>query len=170
MREIPIRLLDLRGRSLTKSQYQRELPRAEMDVNAAVIAIEPILRRVQTGTESDLLDLCEQFDGVRPQQIRVPEPLIFQALTQLAPEIRAALEEAIRRITKVHREQIRDETITEVVPGGVVTQRWIPVDRVGLYVPGGRAVYPSSVIMNVDRKSTRLNSSHPRLSRMPSSA
>lgn len=149
MREIPIRLLDLRGRSLTKSQYQRELPRAEMDVNAAVIAIEPILRRVQTGTESDLLDLCEQFDGVRPQQIRVPEPLIFQALTQLAPEIRAALEEAIRRITKVHREQIRDETITEVVPGGVVTQRWIPVDRVGLYVPGGRAVYPSSVIMNV---------------------
>jgi histidinol dehydrogenase len=149
MREIPIRLLDLRGRSLTKSQYQRELPRAEMDVNAAVIAIEPILRRVQTGTESDLLDLCEQFDGVRPLQIRVPEPLIFQALTQLAPEIRAALEEAIRRITKVHRDQIRDETITEVVPGGVVTQRWIPVDRVGLYVPGGRAVYPSSVIMNV---------------------
>ena len=149
MREIPIRTLDLRGKRLSKSGYQRELPRAAMDVEAAVIAITPILKRVNGGSESDLLDLCQEFDGVRPPQIRVPEAAINLALTDLAPEIRSALEEAIRRITKVHSDQVRSEVRTEVVPGGEVVQRWIPVDRVGLYVPGGKAVYPSSVIMNV---------------------
>jgi histidinol dehydrogenase len=149
MRLIPIRVLDLRGRSLTKSQYRAELPRAELDVSAAMVAIEPILNRVSTASESDLLDLCEEFDGVRPARIRVPEIEIQKALNNLEPEIRKALEEAIRRVQIVHLDQVRGETSTQVVPGGSVTQRWIPVDRVGLYVPGGRAVYPSSVIMNV---------------------
>ena len=149
MREVPIRKLDLRGRSLSKGGYQKLLPRAAMDVDAAVVEIQPILHRVAKATEADLQDLCQEFDGVRPKSIRVPQAAIDNALATLAPDIRAALDEAILRIRKVHQDQIRSETFTQVVPGGSVLQRWIPVDRVGLYVPGGRAVYPSSVIMNV---------------------
>jgi histidinol dehydrogenase len=63
--------------------------------------------------------------------------------------VRAALEESIRRARLVHREQRRRDVVTQVVPGGSVTERWVPVARVGLYVPGGLAVYPSSVVMNV---------------------
>src|SRR5690606_29295067 len=65
------------------------------------------------------------------------------------PKVRAALEESIRRARLVHRDQRRADVTTTVVPGGTVTERFVPVDRVGLYVPGGRAVYPSSVVMNV---------------------
>jgi histidinol dehydrogenase len=107
------------------------------------------LQRVQTGTEEDLLQLAQEFDGVRPNSIRVPQSALDKALAELDPKVRAALELSADRICKVHNDQKRAETITKVVDGGVVTERWIPVDRVGLYVPGGRAVYPSSVLMNV---------------------
>ncbi len=149
MNPTAIRTVDFRGRNLSKSQYRSELPRADLDIDAALIAIKPILDRVKVAEESDLLDLCEKFDGVRPKTIRVPISEIDAALAGLDPKVRTALEEAIRRITKVHTDQLRDEIFTEVVPGGEVTHKQIPVDRVGLYVPGGRAVYPSSVIMNV---------------------
>jgi len=144
-----LRRVDLRGRALSKDQYQRELPRASLDVAAAMIAIEPILHRVKNGTEEDLISLGEQFDGVRPPSIRVPQAALDNALAQLAPEIRSALELSAERIRRVHSAQRRDEKKVTVVDGGVVSEKWIPVDRVGLYVPGGRAVYPSSVLMNV---------------------
>lgn len=144
-----LRRVDLRGKNLTKDQYQRELPRAILDVAAAMVAIEPILNRVKNGTEADLIALGEQFDGVRPPSIRVPQAALDAALAQLDPEIRAALELSAERIRKVHQAQKRDEKKVTVVDGGVVSEKWIPVDRVGLYVPGGRAVYPSSVLMNV---------------------
>lgn len=96
-----------------------------------------------------LVELTERFDGVRLTDIRVPAAAIDTALAELDPAVRAALEESIRRARKVHREQRRQSHTTQVVPGGTVTEKWIPVNRVGLYVPGGRAVYPSSVIMNV---------------------
>ncbi len=139
----------LRGRTLPQDQLQRELPRASLDVAAAMVAIEPILHRVKNGNEEDLISLGEQFDGVRPPSIRVPQSALDNALAQLAPEIRAALELSAERIRKVHSAQRRDEKRVTVVDGGVVSEKWIPVDRVGLYVPGGRAVYPSSVLMNV---------------------
>jgi histidinol dehydrogenase len=144
-----IRTVDFRGRSLTKAQYRNELPRATMDVAEAMNLISPILHRVAKGDESVLLDLAQEFDGVRPPSIRVPLERIEMALAELDPKIRAALEISMARIVQVHESQRRDETLTEVVEGGTVTERWIPVDRVGLYVPGGRAVYPSSVMMNV---------------------
>lgn len=144
-----MRIVDLRGKALTKAQYQSELPRASLDIDTAMKAIEPILQIVSTASEEELKDLGEKFDGVRPPTIRVPKSEIDKALTSLDPAIRAALDEAIIRIKKVHADQSRSEKKTVVVDGGEVTQRWIPVDRVGLYVPGGRAVYPSSVIMNV---------------------
>jgi histidinol dehydrogenase len=114
-----------------------------------MVAIEPILHRVKNGTEADLISLGEQFDGVRPPSIRVPQVALDNALAQLAPEIRTALELSAERIRKVHLSQRRDDKKVTVVDGGVVSEKWIPVDRVGLYVPGGRAVYPSSVLMNV---------------------
>lgn len=144
-----VRTVDFRGRSLTKAQYRDELPRASLDVAEAMTLIAPILRRVATGSEADLLDLCQEFDGIKPASIRVPQELIDNALENLDPHVRTALELSIARIRIVHESQRRDETETVVVEGGTVTERWIPVDRVGLYVPGGRAVYPSSVIMNV---------------------
>ena len=105
--------------------------------------------KVKSGNEADLMQLAEEFDGVRPPSIRVPQSALDKALADLDPKIRAALELSAERIRKVHNDQTRGVTTTKVVDGGVVTERWIPVDRVGLYVPGGRAVYPSSVLMNV---------------------
>ena len=120
-----------------------------MDIATAMRQIEPILEQVKNGTEADLIALGEKFDGVKPTSIRVPKSVIDASLAKLDPDVRSALEEAISRITKVHADQSRGVTRTQVVDGGTVEQHWIPVDRVGLYVPGGKAVYPSSVIMNV---------------------
>ena len=144
-----IRTLDLRGQALSKAGYQRAIPRASLDIATAMRTIEPILERVKNGSESDLLNLAQEFDGVRPASIRVSQSDLDVALTNLDPAVRTALELSISRIRKVHTDQIRTDKSTKVVDGGVVTERWIPVDRVGLYVPGGRAVYPSSVLMNV---------------------
>jgi len=120
-----------------------------MDIETAMAAIAPILKRVENGNEETLRELAEEFEGVKPAHIRVTQSELDKALADLDPQIRAALETAIERIKKVHGSQIRQSQTTQVVPGAEVTQRWIPVDRVGLYVPGGLAVYPSSVMMNV---------------------
>ena len=144
-----IRTVDLRGKSLDKAGYQALLPRATLDVAKAMIAIEPILKRVREGREVDLISLAQEFDGVTPKAIRVPQSELDKSLAELDPEIRIALDISIDRIRKVHSNQVRSGHSTTVVDGGIVTEKWIPVDRVGLYVPGGRAVYPSSVMMNV---------------------
>ena len=144
-----IRTLDLRGRQLTKAEINREIPRAKLDVETAMAAIAPILHRVKNGSEETLRELAQEFDGVKPQNIRVPQSALDKALTDLDPAIRSALELSISRVRKVHAEQVRSEKTVQVVDGGFVSEKWIPVDRVGLYVPGGRAVYPSSVMMNV---------------------
>ncbi len=144
-----IRTVDLRGKALNKAGYNAELPRAALDVAQAMALIEPILHRVKTGGESELIKLAQEFDGVTPTSIRVPQKALDSALVSLDPAIRAALELSIERVRKVHNDQVRMDKTTTVVDGGSVTEKWIPVDRVGLYVPGGRAVYPSSVVMNV---------------------
>ena len=144
-----IRTLDLRGQALSKAGYQRAIPRAVLDIATAMRAIEPILERVKNGDEAELLKLAEEFDGIKPASIRVSQHQLDTALANLDPAVRAALELSISRIRNVHEDQKRTDKSTKVVDGGVVTERWIPVDRVGLYVPGGRAVYPSSVLMNV---------------------
>ena len=144
-----IRTVDLRGKALTKAGYNAELPRAALDIAQAMAVVEPILRRVKIGGESELIKLAQEFDGVTPTSIRVPQNALDSALASLDPAIRAALELSIERVQKVHNDQVRMDKTTTVVDGGSVTEKWIPVDRVGLYVPGGRAVYPSSVVMNV---------------------
>jgi histidinol dehydrogenase len=96
-----------------------------------------------------VLDFTEQFDGVRLDDVRVPPAALTSALDELDPAVRAALEEAIDRARRVHQAQLRADEVVDVAPGAVVTERWVPVSRVGLYVPGGLVAYPSSVVMNV---------------------
>ena len=144
-----IRTVDLRGKALSKAGYVSQLPRASFNIDQALELIQPILQRVKKGTELDLIELAQEFDGIRPTAIRVPKADLDSALQKLDPKVRAALELSIGRIKKVHNDQVRSEKTTTLVEGATVTEKWIPVDRVGLYVPGGRAVYPSSVMMNV---------------------
>ncbi len=142
--------IDLRGDALPEGPALRDLlPRADFDVSAALEKVRPICEAVHHRGDAALIDFAEKFDGVRLEQVRVPVQALGDALERLDPEVRAALEESIRRARLVHREQRRTTHTTEVVPGGTVTEKWVPVDRVGLYAPGGRSVYPSSVIMNV---------------------
>jgi histidinol dehydrogenase len=125
------------------------MPRAEFDVEAALEKVRPICDDVRHRGVEALIEITERFDGVRLTDIRVPADTIAKALDDLDPKVRAALEETIRRARIVHRDQRRTDVTTTVAPGGTVTERWVPVERVGLYVPGGLAVYPSSVVMNV---------------------
>lgn len=141
--------LDLRGRGLDARGLRDILPRADFDVADALHVVRPICDDVRERGAAALRDLGERFDGVRPTQLRVPAEVLTAALAGLDPQVRAGLEESIRRARLVHAAQLPVQTTTTVVDGGTVTQRWIPVERVGLYVPGGRAVYPSSVVMNV---------------------
>ena len=142
-------VLDLRGRSLTLRDLRTALPRAEFDVEAALHAVRPICEDVRERGAEALYAAAERFDGVRPERLRVPTEVIAAALDALDPTVRTALEESIRRARVVHSDQRRTDGVTQVSAGGRVTERWVPVDRVGLYVPGGLAVYPSSVVMNV---------------------
>lgn len=144
-----IRRIDLRGKELSKAEINLQIPRAKLDVAAAMAVVEPILEIVRTGNESDLISLGKKYDGIEPKSIKVPKSELTKALAGLDPKVRDALEVAAQRIRKVHQDQIRLTNTTEVEMGATVTEKWIPVDRVGLYVPGGRAVYPSSVLMNV---------------------
>lgn len=120
-----------------------------MDVADAGERVRPIIGDVRTEGAAAVLRWTEQLDGVRPPSLRVPVERLQQEADALDPDVRAALLESIDRARRVHADQRRTDVSTIVVPGGTVTERWLPVDRVGLYVPGGRAVYPSSVIMNV---------------------
>ncbi|GAB3302218.1 histidinol dehydrogenase [Epidermidibacterium keratini] len=144
-----LRRLDLRGQSLTTAQLRRLVPRAEVDVERATRAVMPILEDVEARGVAALIEITGRLDGVQLTDIRVPAEAMTEALDGLDPAVREALEESIRRAQIVHADQARTDVTTQVVPGGTVTERWIPVERVGLYVPGGLAVYPSSVVMNV---------------------
>ncbi|GAA3489987.1 histidinol dehydrogenase [Streptomyces cremeus] len=142
--------IDLRGKALPEGGALRDLlPRADFDVTAALEKVRPICEDVHHRGDAALVEYAQRFDGVTLTEVRVPARAIADALEQLDPEVRAALEESIRRARLVHRVQRRSTRTTQVVPGGTVTEKWVPVDRVGLYAPGGRSVYPSSVIMNV---------------------
>lgn len=140
---------DLRPLDTATADLSRIIPRANVDVSSVVPVVAPIIEQVRHGGEQTLLDLAERFDGVRPPALRVPAEALEAALAGLDPRVRAALEESIRRARLVHAAQHPQDSTVELGEGAVVENHWIPVGRVGLYVPGGRAVYPSSVVMNV---------------------
>lgn len=124
------------------------LPRAHSARLSADAAVAPILADVAARGSAAVLAAGEQFDGLRPATLRVPQSVLDAALADLAPSLHVALEEMISRVKTGHAAQLPQPVRTELADGAVVQQRWIPVHRVGLYVPGGLAVYPSTVVMN----------------------
>ena len=138
--------IDLRG---SRRDPRGLLPRAQLDVSVAVEKIRPVVEAVREHGFTAIREATARFDGVKLDQLRVPTSALADAAEALEADVRAALLEAIRRARMVHEDQRRTDTTTQVVPGGTVTERWVPVARVGLYVPGGLAVYPSTVVMNV---------------------
>ena len=138
--------IDLRGSTADPRDL---LPRAQLDVSVAVERIRPVVEAVRRHGFSAIRDATRRFDQVELSRLRVPAAEIAAAAESLDPEVRAALLESIARARRVHADQRRVDVTTQVVPGGRVTERWVPVSRVGLYVPGGLAVYPSTVVMNV---------------------
>ena len=140
--------IDLRSSRLGPRELAQALPRAALDVSAAQAAVAPLIEDVRSRGAVALRDAAERFDGVRPVHLRVPAQAIDQALGDLDPAVREALEMSIAHNRAGHAAQVPTERATQIVPGGTVAQCWVPVRRVGLYVPGGLAVYPSSVVMN----------------------
>ncbi|MFC8682749.1 histidinol dehydrogenase [Microbacterium ureisolvens] len=144
-----LRTIDLRGRTLSPAELLATVPRAAAAREEALTTAAHIVDDVAARGEAALREQAERFDRVTEHDIRVPAAHLDEALAELDPDVRAALEESIQRVREASAAQVPAPTVTELGPGARVTQRWQPVRRVGLYVPGGKAVYPSSVVMNV---------------------
>ena len=141
--------IDLRGAELTAARLRAALPRGGADVETVLATVRPIVQAVAERGAEAALEFGASFDGVRPATVRVPDAALDAALAGLGPDVRDALQTMIQRTRAVHADQRRTDVTTTLGPGATVTERWVPVERVGLYVPGGNAVYPSSVVMNV---------------------
>lgn len=144
-----IQTIDLRGTHPTTAGLLAAVPRAVLDVSSATDAAADLIAGVRERGSLALLDQAERFDRVRPDRIRIHAQEITEAVGALDPSVRAALEEAIARVRAASAAQVPHPSVTTIGPGAEIVQRWIPVHRAGLYVPGGQAVYPSSVVMNV---------------------
>jgi histidinol dehydrogenase len=144
--------IDLRGQTaarLSASTLAGVLPRARLDVEAALDAVRPVCEDVRQRGAVAVREQTARFDGVDLITTRVPAAALDDALERLGSQLRAALREAARRARLVHEAQLPSETVTTVAPGTEVTERYVPVARAGVYVPGGLVAYPSSVVMNV---------------------
>ncbi len=144
-----LRTIDLRGTRPTQRELLALVPRAATDVSAALETARTLVEEVREHGEQALLAQAERLDRVRPPAIRVPESELREALAALDPGIRRAVESTIERVRAASAAQVPAPARTVLADGAVGEQRWPPVARVGLYVPGGKAVYPSSVVMNV---------------------
>ena len=144
-----MRTIDLRGRTLSLAELLAAVPRAEAARAEAFAAAARIVDDVAARGETALREHAAQFDGASGHDIRVPAAHLDEAVASLDPVIREALETAIVRVREASAAQVPAPAVTELAPGARVMQRWQPVRRVGVYVPGGKAVYPSSVVMNV---------------------
>lgn len=142
-----IRRVDLRGQR--PADYRSLMPRADFDVEAALEVVRPICDAVRRRGMAAVTELTARYDGVQQTDIRVPAGALHDALARLDPDIRAALEESVRRLRLTCEAELEQDVTTQVVPGGRVSQRMVPIQRVGLYVPGGLAPLVSSVVMNV---------------------
>jgi histidinol dehydrogenase len=141
--------VDLRGQQPTPESLRAVLPRAALDLEVALDVVRPLCEDVRARGAAAVRELTGHLDGVDVPTTRVPAEALAAALAALDPAVRAALEEAARRARLVHEAQRRRDETVQLSPGGSVTERWLPVRRVGLYVPGGLVAYPSSVVMNV---------------------
>ena len=144
-----LRTIDLRGRDLSTADLLDAVPRARAARAEALSAAADIVADVRERGEIALREQAARFDGAEGHAIRVPAEHLAEALERLDPRVRAALDEAIRRVRIASAAQVPAPRVTELEPGARIEQRWQPVRRAGVYVPGGKAVYPSSVVMNV---------------------
>ncbi len=142
-----IRRIDLRGS--VPADYRDVVPRAEIDVDAAVEIVRPICEAVRVGGAEAIRQLSQRFDGVAPDQLRVPQSELEQALAGVDPAVQAGLEESIARLRRTCEAELERDVTTSLGEGATVTHRMVPVRRVGLYAPGGIAPLVSSVVMNV---------------------
>ena len=143
-----MRTIDLRGESLSPTSLRAMIPRAAIGATNAVQQVRPLVLDVAERGEAALRDQARDFDGVEGHALRVPHDDITGSLESCPPEVRAALEELIRRLRLGSAAQVPAPSTTHIANGARIVQRWQPVSRVGLYAPGGKAAYPSSVIMN----------------------
>ena len=125
------------------------VPRASVDVATAMDSAARICADVRRRGEEAVLAATRRFDSVEDPVLAVPSAAIDQAYEQLDPDVRTALAESIRRLRSTCAAERGTDVTTQVAPGGTVTRRHLPVQRVGLYVPGGLAPLVSSVVMNV---------------------
>jgi histidinol dehydrogenase len=146
---IMLRTIDLRGTRPSPTELLALVPRAATDVHAALEPARALIDDVRARGAEALLEQAERFDRVRPAAVRVPADELAAALASLDPAVREAIEATIERVRAASAAQVPAPETTVLAPGAVIEQRWQPVARVGLYVPGGKAVYPSSVVMNV---------------------
>ncbi len=144
-----IRRIDLRSAAGHRPDYRAVVPRADTDVAATLEVVRPIVDSVRDRGLEAVVEHTARFDKVEQSDIAVPRARLDRALAELDAGIRAGLEEAIRRLRLTCEAELEADVVTDVVPGGRVTQRMVPIERVGLYVPGGLAPLVSSVVMNV---------------------
>lgn len=149
LRTIDLRAANRAGGTIDTAALLAAVPRATAARDEALAAATRIVHDVAARGEPSLREQAAQFDGVSGHAIRVPQAHLDEALDALDAGVRAALDEAIRRVRAASAAQIPPARTTRLAPGAVVEQVWRPVQRAGVYVPGGKAVYPSSVVMNV---------------------
>ena len=142
-----MRVVEISG-PISQDQIRTALPRASVSVEKALEIVTPLIQDIKINSLAAVLAQAERFDGVRPEHVRVPQSQLDRALSELAPDLRAAIQTAIERVRKVSEAAVPKGFDLDLAQGAVVSQRYVPVDSVGLYVPGGKAVYPSSVVMN----------------------
>jgi histidinol dehydrogenase len=133
---------------LSRAALAGLLPRAATDVEAAATVIRPLCEDVRRRGAQAVREYTARFDHVDLATTVVPQDALDEALANLDPAVAKALEEAARRTRTVHQAQLPAENPTRVTEGLIVTSRFIPVNRAGVYVPGGLVAYPSSVVMN----------------------
>ena len=144
-----LRVVDLRSGVPNSAEVNRLVPRAALTIETAVDQVSELIQAVASTGEKAIVEAAQKFDGFDPRPIRVSSEELSNALAGLSAPLREALSESIARVRKVSEDNLPKTVTTNFSGGGKVHQRWSPVDSVGLYVPGGKAVYPSSVVMNV---------------------
>lgn len=146
---VNLRIVDFRSKAFDSISANLAVPRASLDISKATQQIIPLLEDVRLNGESAVVKVTQERDGVDPRPLKVTADEMAKALENLDLTLRKAIEESIERVFKVSRVNMPQDSAVKLADGATVRQRWQPVESVGLYVPGGKAVYPSSVIMNV---------------------
>ena len=140
-------MIDMRIQKVTDDiSIQRSVDNGTEEQRKIVLEI---LESVRREWDRALLAYTETFDGIKLDRMRVSEEEIHEAIQSFDPKLLKVLEEAAKNIRRFHEKQRRETWITQDENGTILGQKFTPLDSVGVYVPGGTAAYPSSVLMNV---------------------